>query len=89
MELKKALCEAASKLGYSQVKPVQEEVVVTFLSGRDVFVLYLLCPSARLKTLVTPSTSARSALLADNRAYMLLSQRCCPLFASGRLAEGH
>ncbi len=34
MELKKALCEAASKLGYSQVKPVQEEVVVTFLSGR-------------------------------------------------------
>ena len=38
MELKKALCEAASKLGYSQVKPVQEEVVVTFLSGRDVFV---------------------------------------------------
>ena len=30
MELKKALCEAASKLGYSQVKPVQEEVVVTF-----------------------------------------------------------
>ena len=31
MELKKALCEAASK-------PVQEEVVVTFLSGRDVFV---------------------------------------------------
>ena len=35
MELKKALCEAASKLGYSQVKPVQEEVVVTFLSGHQ------------------------------------------------------
>ena len=35
---KRAIREAASKLGYPQVKQVQEEVVLEFLSGHDVFV---------------------------------------------------
>ena len=56
MELKKALCEAASKLGYSQVKPVQEEVVVTFLSGRDVFVSILTGEGKSLCYAVLPWT---------------------------------
>ena len=36
--MRSALHEAALKLGYPQVRQVQEEVVLAFLSGRDVFV---------------------------------------------------
>ena len=36
--MRSALHEAALKLGYPQVRQVQEEVVLAFLSGRDIFV---------------------------------------------------
>ena len=37
-EIVDAMNDAASRLGYSKLKPLQEEVIIQYVSGKDVFV---------------------------------------------------
>ena len=41
MELKRLLAKAVSLMGYSELRPKQEEVIMDFLCGSDVFISLL------------------------------------------------